>query len=203
VISNVEVNGMPIGALGAGEAEWHTDMSYTPVPPSASLLYALEVPREGGDTSFCNMYRAYEDLDPAVRARIEQGRTTHDSTYTSAGGLRKGGRPVTDVREAPGARHPLVRIHPVTGRRALFLGRRRNGYIEGLPIAESEQLLDLLWAHSTQPQYTFSHHWRKGDLLLWDNRCVMHRRDPFDPNTRRVMHRTQVKGDVPRGLAVA
>ena len=197
VISNVVVHGRAIGALGASEAEWHTDMSYHDVPPSASLLYALEIPPTGGDTSFCNMYAAHDTLPPELLQRIRNRMAIHDMTYTSAGDLRKGITPTQDVTQTPGARHPLVRIHPLTRRKALFLGRRRNGYIVGLPIPESEALLDRLWAHATQERFVFTHRWTAGDVVIWDNRCVMHRRDAFDPQTRRIMHRTQVKGEAP------
>src|SRR4029077_823879 len=100
-------------------------------------------------------------------------------------------------RTAPGAQHPLVRAHTETGRKTLFLGRRRNSYIVGLELAESEALLDELWAHATQPRFAFRQEWRVGDTLIWDNRCTLHRRDSFDPAARRVMHRTQIKGDRP------
>jgi taurine dioxygenase len=191
------VGGVPIGALGAGESEWHTDMSYMPQPPSASLLHALELPESGGDTWFCNMYAAYEALPPALRERLAGLVAVHDSSYTSAGDLRKGHEPVADVSKAPGARHPVIRTHPLTGRRALFLGRRRNAYLVGLDVAESERLLDQLWSHATQERLTYRHRWRVGDLVLWDNRCAMHRRDAFAADARRIMHRTQVQGDLP------
>ena len=197
VISNVKVGGKSIGDLGDGEAVWHMDMTYNDVPPMASALYALEVPPSGGDTGFANMYRAYETLPPDLKARVETLRGKHDATYNSAGGLRRGMKPTNDARLSAGAIHPLVRTHPVTGRNALYLGRRNNAYIVGLELEESEALLNRLWAHATQPQFAWHHQWRKGDVVLWDNRCVMHRRDPFDPATRRVMHRTQVKGDQP------
>lgn len=197
VISNVIQNGVPIGALGDGESAWHTDMSYMPRPPSASILYGLETPPAGGDTGFANMYLAYETLPADLKAVVETHRCIHDATYTSAGGLRKGVTEVTDVRQAPGAHHPMVRTHPISGRPALFLGRRRNAYILGLPVEESERLLDRIWAHASQPHFTFHHKWRVGDVIMWDNRCVMHRRDSFDPSSRRVMHRTQVQGDEP------
>jgi taurine dioxygenase len=197
VISNVVEKGVAIGALGALESEWHTDMSYNPIPPDASLLYSLEVPPSGGDTGFANMYLAYETLPADLRQALRGRECIHDATYTSAGGLRKGNKEVTDVREAPGARHPMVRTHPVTGRNALFLGRRRNAYIIGLPVEESERILDAVWAHARKPEFAFSHQWRVGDLLLWDNRCAMHRRDAFDNSARRIMHRTQVKGTKP------
>jgi len=99
------------------------------------------------------------------------------------------------LRNAPGAQHELVRVHPETGRKCLFLGRRRNSCILGLPLAESEALLDELWEHATRAEFTFRQQWRVGDVLIWDNRCTLHRRDPFDPNARRLMHRTQIKAD--------
>jgi taurine dioxygenase len=197
VVSNVIENGQAIGQLGAYEAIWHTDMSYVQEPPSASALYALEVPPEGGDTGFCNMYRAYETLPEGLRREIAGHLCRHDASRNSAGELRRGFIDAPDASQTIGAEHPLVRTHPVTGREALFLGRRRNAYIPGLPLAASESLLDALWAHATKDEFTWYQQWRAGDLILWDNRCVMHRRDAFDPATRRVMHRTQIKGDRP------
>ena len=197
VISNVLVDGKPLGGLGAYEAEWHTDMSYNELPPTASVLYALEVPPAGGDTGFCNMYRAYETLPDALRRRLDGMTCVHDASRNSAGELRRGFADVADPRETPGARHPLVRTHPETGRKALFLGRRRNAYLVGLPLAESEALLDQLWAHATRPEFVWVQQWRAGDAVMWDNRCAMHRRDSFDEASRRVMHRTQLVGDRP------
>jgi taurine dioxygenase len=197
VVSNVIENGQAIGQLGAYEAIWHTDMSYVAEPPMASALYSLEVPPEGGDTGFCNMYLAYDTLAPELRRQIEGRLCRHDASRNSAGELRRGFVDAPDPSRTVGAEHPIVRTHPATGRKALFLGRRRNAYIPGLPLAESENLLDALWAHATQDKFTWYQKWRKGDLILWDNRAVMHRRDAFDPATRRVMHRTQIKGDRP------
>jgi taurine dioxygenase len=197
VVSNVIENGQAIGQLGAYEAIWHTDMSYVAEPPMASALYSLEAPPSGGDTGFCNMYLAYETLAPELRAQIEGRQCRHDASRNSAGELRRGFVDAPDPSQTVGAEHPIVRTHPVTGRKALFLGRRRNAYIPGLPLAESEALLDALWAHATKPEFSWYQQWRKGDLILWDNRAVMHRRDAFDPATRRVMHRTQIKGDRP------
>jgi len=197
VISNVKEDGVPIGGLGDGEAIWHSDMTYIDTPPSAALLYALELPAEGGDTYWANMYLAYEALPADMKKRIQGLKAIHDATYNSAGIKRKGYDDVTDPRRAPGACHGLVRRHPETGRKCLFLGRRRNSYIVGLPLEESEALLDALWAHATQPRFAFCQQWQVGDLMIWDNRCTLHRRDPFDPNARRVMHRTQIKGDRP------
>jgi taurine dioxygenase len=193
VISNIRSAGVPIGGLGDGEAVWHADMTYVEKPPMGAMLYALEVPPSGGDTYWANMALAYDALPADLKRRIEGRRAVHDATYNSAGERRKGYDEVSDPRRAPGARHPLVREHPETGRKCLFLGRRRNSYVEGLPLEESEALLDRLWAHATQERFTFRQQWKVGDLVLWDNRCTLHRRDPFDPQARRLMHRTQIK----------
>ena len=194
VISNVVENGKPIGNLGAGEAVWHADMTYIDVPPKASILHALEVPPAAGNTYFADMYAAYEALPATLKRGIEGKVAIHDASRNSAGLLRKGYREVTDVRETMGARHPLVRTDPETGRPALFLGRRPNSYIIGMDVAASEALLDALWEHATQPRFALCHEWRVGDVLMWNNLAVLHRRDPFDPAARRVMHRTQIKG---------
>jgi len=193
VISNIKENGVPIGGLGDGEAIWHADMTYVERPPMAAILYAIEIPPAGGDTYWANMYAAHETLPADLERRIEGREAIHDATYNSAGARRKGYQEVSDPRAAPGARHPLVRTHPETGRKSLFLGRRRNSYVVGLELEESEELLDALWAHATQPRFTFRQAWRVGDVLVWDNRCTLHRRDAFDPRARRLLHRTQVR----------
>jgi taurine dioxygenase len=196
VISNVVENGKPIGNLGAGEAVWHADMTYVDVPPKAAALYSLEVPQSGGgNTYFADMFAAYEALPAALKQTIEGKVAVHDASRNSAGLLRKGYKEVSDVRETVGARHPLVRTDPETGRKALFLGRRPNSYIVGMSVADSEKLLDALWAHATQQRFAMCHEWQVGDLLMWNNLSVLHRRDPFDPSLRRVMHRTQIKGN--------
>ena len=194
VISNVIEDGLAIGSLGDGEAVWHTDSSFTEVPPAVSILYSVELPPSGGDTGFANMYLALETLPHALRARIEGHTIKHDKRFTSGGQLRPGFDPDQDVRESPGPSHPIIRKHPDSGKAALYLGRRPLAYINGMSIDESEALLDALWAHATQKQFTWHHQWRLGDMLIWDNRCVLHRRDAFDPQTRRIMHRTQTKG---------
>jgi taurine dioxygenase len=195
IVSNVKVNGEAIGSLGDGEAVWHTDMSYLDMPPKASMLYALEVPPTGGNTSFCTMYGVYDALPATLKQRIASLKIKHDGTYNSGGYVRQGVTPTDDPRTSPGAVHPLVCTHPDTGRRMLYLGRRRNAYLVGLELAESETLLDELWDFVARPEFAWEHVWQVGDLVLWDNRCTMHRRDGFDPQSRRIMHRTQVKGE--------
>jgi taurine dioxygenase len=197
VISNVKIGGKAIGGLGNYESHWHTDMSYNDLPPIASVLYGIEVPPIGGNTSFANMYAAYEQLDPPTQQRITGMQCIHDASRNSVGELRRGFEEVTDPRQTKGAVHPLVRTHPVTGRRCLFLGRRRNAYIVGLEVDDSEALLDRLWNHAARPEFCWTQVWRKGDVVVWDNRCALHRRDPFGDNHQRVMHRTQICGDRP------
>jgi taurine dioxygenase len=158
------------------------------------MLYALELPAAGGDTFFCNMYRAYELLPEELKRRISGLALKHDGTYNSGGYLRQGVSAVDDPLTSPGVYHPLVCTHPETGRRVLYLGRRRNAYLRGLPLSDSEALLDELWSYAEQPGIAWRNQWQVGDVVLWDNRCTMHRRDPFDPAARRILHRTQIKG---------
>ena len=199
VISNIIEDGKAIGGLGDGEAFWHTDSSFVDVPPAASLLRSLEVPpsEAGGSTYFLNCYTAYGTLPEETKQRIGGLTMIHAATHSSGGKAHKGFETVADVSQVPGARQPMVRTHPETGKKSLFLGRRINAYVIGLPVAESEALLDELWAHATQERFTWRQDWRVGDLVWWDNRCAMHRRDAFDPVSRRLMHRTQLKGTRP------
>ncbi len=197
VISNARLDGKAIGSLGNYESHWHTDMSYNDVPPMASVLYAIEVPPSGGDTSFANMYAAYETLDAATRQLIAGLTCIHDASRNSVGELRRGFDDIADPTRTVGARHPVVRTHPVTARKCLFLGRRRGAYIPELPLADGEALLDRLWAHATQPRFCWTQVWQAGDVMMWDNRCALHRRDAFDDRHQRIMHRTQMCGDKP------
>ena len=195
VVSNVIENGVSIGSLGAGEATWHTDMSYLVDPPKASILYALEIPSSGGSTYFSNMYSAFESLPDELKRRIGGLALKHDGTYNSGGYVRQGIAAIDNPVTSPGIYHPLVCTHPETKRRVLYLGRRRNAYIAGLSLPDSESLLDELWSYATREEFAWRNEWRVGDLVLWDNRCTMHRRDPFDANSRRIMHRTQIKDE--------
>jgi taurine dioxygenase len=193
VISNVvDATGEPIGALGDGEAAWHTDMSYAPQPPDASMLYALEIPATGGDTWFCSMKAALAKMPRQLVERIAGLDIKHDGTYDSGGYVRKGLTPLDDPRNSVGTPHPIIIRHPASGAKALYLGRRRNAYVIGLELAESERLLDEIWRYVDAAVY--QHKWALGDVVLWDNRTTMHRRDAFDPSARRVLHRTQIKG---------
>ena len=197
VISNIVVDGKPIGSLGNGEAIWHTDSSLVETPPAAGLLHSVEVPPRGGSTHLLNMYAALETLPAGIRQQIEGRQILHPATHRSDGKPSKGFENVTDITKVPGSKHPIIRTHPETGRKALYLGRRLMSSVIGLPLAESEHLLDTLWAHATQEKFTYRHDWKVGDLLVWDNRCTMHRRDPFDADARRLMYRTQTKGTRP------
>ena len=198
-ISNILEDGKPVGELGAGEADWHTDMCFVEAPPSASLLRSLEIPPEGGDTSYLNMEAAYSALPDALKAEVEGRSIKHDAVYVSSGKQRPGTvAPASgDIRDIAGAVHPIVRIHPETGRRSLYLGKRFNAYVMGLEVAESDRLLDALWAHVIEGDFTWTQQWRLGDMLIWDNRATMHRRGAFDSGARRLLHRVVVKGEPP------
>ncbi len=194
VVSNIKGDdGKPIGSLGAGEAIWHADMSNRENPPYATLLYAVEVPPSGGDTWVAGMFAALEDMPDNLRTKIEGRFIKHDGTYNSGGYVRKGEEASDDPLTCAGTLHPAICAHHATGKPVLYLGRRRNAYVDGLALEDSESLLDALWAHATSHDYCYAHRWRKGDLLMWDNRSTLHRRDEFDPEHRRLMHRTQIR----------
>jgi taurine dioxygenase len=203
VVSNVlDASGEPIGALGDGEATWHTDMSYAVEPPDASMLFSLEIPAVGGDTWFCSMKAALASMPDELAQRIAGLDIKHDGTFDSGGYVRKGLAPSDNPRTSVGTPHPAVIQHPVSGDHSLYLGRRRNAYVMGLELAESEALLDDMWRYIDAAVY--QHRWALGDLVLWDNRTTMHRRDAFDAKARRVMHRTQIKGSsAPRRAPVS
>src|ERR1700704_1641061 len=181
VVSNeVDPSGDPVGALGYSEAVWHTDMSYLPVPPIASMLWALKLPAWGGNTSVVGMCAAYDNLPGKLKERVESLRIKHDGTRDSAGNLRKGVEADDNPMTCRGQPHPAVIRDPGTGRPALFLGRRPRAYVMGLPLQESEALLADLWGHAVQPSNVYVHVWQKGDVLIWSNYATMHRRDAFD-----------------------
>jgi len=201
-ITNLGPDGEPVKAnagLGSAEVIWHSDNSYVEVPPAGSMLYALELPTNGGgDTFFNSQYLAYETLPDDLKEAVEGKYQVHDSSRNSAGVLRPTAKLPTKPEEVEGPTHPLVRVHPVTGKPALYLGRRRvwpSNYIVGLSNEESEALLDRLWEHATQEKFSIMHVWKPGDAVVWDNRCAMHYRSEVDPTQRRVLHRTQIKGE--------
>ena len=200
VISNLKnADGSPAGDLGDGEVNWHTDTWFKTRPPSASILRALRVPPSGGNTQFLNMYLAYETL-PTELKRAIAGRSIHHQTVIDGrGDVRLGmTRPDTDdVRLWPGVDHPIVRTHGESGRPCLYLGGRRHASVVGMPLAEGQALIEALWRHTVQDRFVWTQVWRDGDMVMWDNRCAMHRRDPFDPATVRLMHRVAVEGEVP------
>lgn len=191
-LSNIIADGKPIGGLGNSEATWHSDMTYIETPPPASLLLGIEIPEQGGDTHFANQYAALEALPSDLRKRIETLTVKHNAAHTSVGKLRPGFEAFDDPREAPGAIHPMIKTHNESGRPALYLGRREWAYIPGLSVTESDALLDELWAYVALEENTWRQKWQPLDLIIWDNRCVMHRRDGFDQNSRRYMRRCQV-----------
>jgi len=197
IVSNVVENGKPLGALSNVDLVWHTDMSYIPVPPDASVLYALEVAAQGGETGFCNMYLALEKLPTELRAMIEGALIKHDATHNSGGFLRAGFELPQDPSASPGPKHSAIRTHPETGIDTLYLGRRPYSYVDGLSVQDSDALLDRLWAHAGNPNFAWYHKWAAGDVVIWDNRCTMHRRNAFPNDARRIMHRTQIKGTRP------
>ncbi|MDB2645896.1 TauD/TfdA family dioxygenase [Pseudomonadales bacterium] len=191
-LSNIIADGKPIGGLGNSEATWHSDMTYIETPPPASLLLGIEIPEQGGDTHFANQYAALKALPGDLRKIIETLTVKHNAAHTSVGKLRPGFEAFDDPREAPGAIHPMIKTHNESGRPALYLGRREWAYIPGLSVTESDALLDELWAYVALEENTWTQKWQPLDLIIWDNRCVMHRRDGFDQNSRRYMRRCQV-----------
>jgi len=195
VVSNeLGAGGEPLGALGYSEAVWHTDMSYLPVPPIASMLLARKLPAWGGNTWAAGMCAAYENLPAALKERVKTLKIKHDGTRDSGGNVRKGVKDDPNPLTSKGHPHPAVIRDPGTGKPALFLGRRPRAYVMGLPLEESEKLLDELWQHAFKPANTYEHNWQVGDVLIWSNYSTMHKREEFDKNTIRRMHRSQIKG---------
>jgi taurine dioxygenase len=193
LISNIREDGKPIGALPDGEMHFHSDQCHQERPAMASMLYAIEVPRAGGNTLFANGYAAYETLPDAVKRRIAGRKALNAYDYERAA-MKRGTRLAAGV---PSYAHPVVRTHPATGRKALYVNRLMTVRIEGLPEQESDELLDFLFAHQERPEFVYEHVWRLGDLLLWDNRCTLHARTDFSPNERRLMRRVTILGEKP------
>ena len=193
LISNIREDGKPIGALPDGEMHFHTDQCHQERPAMASMLYAIEVPRAGGNTLFANGYKAYETLPDAIKRRID-GRKALNAYDYDAAAMKRGTRLAEGV---PSCVHPVVRTHPATGRKALYVNRLMTVLIEGLPAEESDELLDTLFEHQERREFIYEHVWRPGDLLMWDNRCTLHARTDFSPHERRLMRRVTILGERP------
>lgn len=192
LISNIRENGKPIGALPDGEMFFHSDLCYTEHPVVGTMLYSLEVPREGGDTLFADMYAAYDALPAALKARIDGLRATNRYEIGYDVTIRRGRAPA----DAPAWTHPMVRVNPQTGRKALYVNRLMTHDIEGMAQDEAEALLDLLYDHQEQRQFIYEHRWRPGDVILWDNRCTLHARTDFSPGERRLLKRITIARDI-------
>jgi taurine dioxygenase len=193
LISNVRENGRLIGALPDGEMHFHSDQCHQERPAMASMLYALEVPSKGGNTLFANGYRAYETLPDSIKQRIEGRKALNAYDYGTAATYRG-----TKVREGvPSCWHPVVRTHPATGRKALYVNRLMTIEIEGMPVAESEELLNTLFDHQERREFVYEHVWRPHDMLVWDNRCALHARTDFNADERRLLRRLTILGEKP------
>jgi alpha-ketoglutarate-dependent taurine dioxygenase len=193
VISNLDKDGNPVDRSSSpvGNYRWHTDKSWYAVPPLLTMLHAVELPPSGGDTEFANTLMAYAALPEKTKRRIAGLRVVFRWGAS-------GGKSITAMRADPPIDHPLVRTHPATGDKALYLGNHAS-HIQGMPEAEGAALLDELLEHATQRQFVYAHRWRKGDLVMWDNRCLLHRAVAnYDMGKyRRVMHRSVIRGTVP------
>jgi taurine dioxygenase len=193
LISNIRENGKQIGALPDGEMQFHSDQCYQEKPAMASMLYAIEVPSVGGNTLFANAYAAYETLSDDIKCRLDGLKAMHAYDYDNAS-MKRG----TTIKDGvPHFAHPLVRTHPATGRKALYVNRLMTIAVEGLPEAESDELLNILFKHQENPAFVYEHVWRVDDLLMWDNRCALHARTDFPNDERRLMRRVTVLGERP------
>jgi len=199
IVSNVREGDQSIGILGDGEVVWHSDFSFKERPTAARMLVAMEVPpRElGGNTFFLSCYAAYDALPADMKQRISGMTVKQADIIDTAMKLRPGASLDADIRTVPGPSHPVISTHPDTGHNMLFLGRRHGACVNGCSLEESEALLNRLWAHCTQPRFCYEHRWSVGDVIVWDNRATLHRRDPFDSNSRRVLFAAQVEGHRP------
>ena len=197
-LSNLDEHGRPTGKHpDKGTLAWHTDGSWSHVTGQATIIYGEVVPKVGGETHFCDMYGAYERLSAAWKARIAGLRAVHNLDFSRT--RRHGEDPMTEQqrRERPPVDHPIVRTHPETGRKCIFLGDHAE-YILGMDYDAGRALIEELNALAVHPDLTYRHRWSPGQLILWDNRCVMHRATEYDPATqRRVIRRCTVVGEVP------
>src|SRR5258706_3609514 len=199
VVSNVKEAGKTIGILGDGEIVWHSDFSFKEAPTAARILVAKEIPpnEKGGNPKFLNCYAAYDALTAAQKKRIAGKTIKQGNTVDTAMKLRPGASLDADIRYTPGPSHPIISTHPESGCNTLFLGRRHSAYVNGLSLEESTALLEELWAHAAQPRFCYEHVWAVGDVVIWDNRATLHKRDAFDSTERRVLYAAQVEGHKP------
>jgi taurine dioxygenase len=200
IISNIIEDGQPIGLGDAGHF-WHSDLSYKETPSLGSLLHAQELPAEGGDTLFANIHLAYDTLPAALRNAVQGARAEH-SYLAQYEELRRRSpfRPAltqAQIDEVKPVVHPVVRTHPETGRKALFVSEHFTTRIVGLPEDESRALLAELFAHSVRPEHVYRHRWAPHDLVFWDNRSLMHLAAGTPAHLRRKLYRTTIEGDVP------
>ena len=200
IVSNIKENGVPIG-LGDAGVFWHSDLSYVEKPSLGSMLHAQELPSEGGDTLFANQHTAYEALPDALKARLEGLQAEHSYlTQYEALRARSPWRPKLTQEQLDQVRptvHPVVRTHPETGRKALFVSEHFTTRILSLPEADSRALLDELFALSTRPEHVYRHAWQPHDMVFWDNRSVMHLAAGTPDHLRRKLYRTTIEGDLP------
>jgi taurine dioxygenase len=197
-VNNLDENKRPSrGIKNIGNYAWHTDKSYMARPSLATLLYAVQLPPDGGDTEFADLQAAYDALPEERKQRLQPLRVVHSWERSRQ---KSGSKPATaeEKRDAPPVTHPLIRTHPATGRKGLYIGNHTS-HIEGWPIDQGEALLAELLDFATQPQFVYRHRWRPGDMVMWDNRCLVHRAIAnFDMDRHaRVLNRTVVRGDVP------
>jgi taurine dioxygenase len=199
VVSNVREAGKTIGILGDGEVVWHSDFSFKERPTAARMLVAMEIPPAelGGNTFFLNCYAAFDALPDDLKKRLSGMTIKQANIIDTAMKLRPGASLDDDVRTTPGPSHPIISTHPETGRNTIFLGRRHAAYVNGCSLEESEALLNELWAHCTRARFCYEHRWAHGDVVVWDNRATLHRRDAFDSQSRRVLYAAQVEGHRP------
>jgi taurine dioxygenase len=193
LVSNVRENGKLIGSLPDGEMHFHSDQCYLEKPANGTFLYAMEIPSQGGDTLFLNMYKAYETLPPALKARIEGRKALNAYLYDST--TREGNEARLDLSAHPHYLQPMVRTHPDTARQALYVNRLMTRSVEGMSEEDGDALLGELFAHIEQDRFIYAHKWRIGDLVLWDNRCTLHARTDFSNQERRTLRRVVVAGD--------
>jgi len=193
-VSNLGADGHPSGKVNS--TSWHTDKSFRPEPSLETILHAVTMPPSGGDTCFASMYAAYDALSDGEKAKLDRLRVIH-SWELSREKMGQKASP-EEIRDAPPMSHPLVRVHPDTGRKCLFMGEHAS-HIDGWPMANGRALLARLEAHATQQRFIYRHRWQPGDVLMWDNRCLLHRADPnFDAALHpRVLHRTCLRGTAP------